>query len=121
MPDGSSTTIPPFTFRVGEISYRSDPVTPGELADRVGDCKAAIADLDAYIGRMRDWLEASGLSCAEGALFRVTITADSRQSTIDRKKLEADLGEVKLRKYLKWSARKGSFLCTAKTGKAVRS
>jgi hypothetical protein len=114
-------TKPKRPFKMAAIAYADDPATMTELADRVGKLKAAKAEIEAQIERMRDLFAASGQADTEGALFRVALGAESQVATIDRAAIERDMGESWLRKYLKWSRRAGSFTCIAKTGKPRRA
>ena len=73
-----------------------------ELADRVGELKAAKSDLDAYLERLKALFVASGRDEAEGALFRVVLGAESVATTLDRKAIEAAMGESWLARFLKF-------------------
>jgi hypothetical protein len=53
-----------------------------ELADRVGEPKAAKSDLDAYLERLKALFVASGRDEAEGVLFRVVLGAESVATTL---------------------------------------
>src|SRR5260221_9700388 len=66
-------------FRIATvpISYAGDPSSMEELADRVGELKAAKSDLDAYLERLKALFVASGRDEAEGVLFRVVLSAES--------------------------------------------
>jgi hypothetical protein len=73
-----------------------------ELADRVGELKAAKRDLDAYLERLKALFVASGRDEAEGVLFRVVLGAESVATTLDRKAIEAAMGESWLARFLKF-------------------
>ncbi len=120
MPDTHAIFLPvktPRPFKLAALSFADDPATMAELADRVGKLRAAKAEIDADIERMRELFAASGQPEAEGTLFRVAIGAQCMAATLDRAAIERDMGESWIAKYLKWSKRAGSFTCTAKTGK----
>ncbi len=120
MPDTHAVFMlekPMRSFLLAGICYADDPSTMAELADRVGELKAAKAEIEGYIDHLRELFAASGRAEAEGALFRVALGAESEAATIDRKAIERDMGESWIAKYLKWSRRAGAFTCTAKTGK----
>jgi hypothetical protein len=75
-----------------KISYAGDPSSMEELADRVGELKAAKSDLDAYLERLKALFVASGRDEAEGVLFRVVLSAESvaRQAVAQLQLLCAD-------------------------------
>lgn len=52
----------------------------GDLVDELGAVKAAIADMEQREADLTDALKASGESAVEGALFRVTIAENVRES-----------------------------------------
>ena len=89
------------SFATTAISYEADPPSMSELADRVGELKAAEADLKAYIARMKALFEASGEDQAEGVLFRIVLGAESVSTTLDRKAIEDAMGEILDQKVLK--------------------
>jgi len=124
MPDTHAifaTTEDDRPFRLAAISYAGAPTTLSELADRVGELKAAQADINDELARLKDQLAKSGESEAEGCLFRVTLSAASCSTILDRKAIERDMGEAWIAKYLKWSKPSRAMTCAAKTGKAKRA
>jgi hypothetical protein len=64
---------------------------------------------------------ASGRDEAEGALFRVVLGAESVATTVDRKAIEAAMGESWLARFLKFGKPSRSFSCYARTAKAKRA
>ena len=92
-----------------------------ELADRVGELKAAKSDLDAYLERLKALFVANGCDEAEGVLFRVVLGAESVATTLDRKAIEAAMGENWLARFLKFGKPSRSFNCYARTAKAKRA
>ena len=120
MPDNTTATVP-HSFATTAISYAGDPATMGELADRVGELKAAKADLDAYLERLKSLFVASGRDEAEGVLFRVVLGTESVATTVDRKAVERDMGESWIAKYLKFGKPSRSFNCYARTAKSKRA
>jgi hypothetical protein len=105
-------------FATTAIAYADDPPSMEVLADRVGELKAAKAEIDNYLERLKTLFVASGRDTAEGVLFRVVLSAESCSTTIDRKAIEARMGESWLAKFLKWSRPSRTFNCYARTGKA---
>ena len=69
-------------FTTAPISYAGDPSSMEELADRVGELKAAKSDLDAYLERLKALFVANGRDEAEGVLFRVVLGAESVAPTL---------------------------------------
>jgi hypothetical protein len=108
-------------FATTPISYAGDPSSMEELADRVGELKAAKSDLDAYLERLKALFIASGRDEAEGVLFRVVLSAESVATTVDRKAIEAAMGESSLARFLKFGKPSRSFNCYARTAKAKRA
>ena len=108
-------------FTTAPISYAGDPSSMEELADRVGELKAAKSDLDAYLDRLKALFVASGRDEAEGVLFRVVLGAESVATTLDRKAIEAAMGESWLARFLKFGKPSRSFNCYARTAKAKRA
>jgi hypothetical protein len=72
---------------------QSPDQTAGELADRLGEVKARIADLEAEEREVRAELIALGVERAEGALFKATITSAVRW-TLDVAGLKREFGEA---------------------------
>ena len=68
-------------------------LTPGQLADAAGQLKAALADIKGEAVRRE-------LSRAEGNAYRLTLSPPSRQTRLDRARLEADQGAEFLAPYL---------------------
>ena len=69
-------------------------------------------------------LNLAGFDCrdeAEGALFRVVLGAESVATTVDRKAIEAAMGESWLARFLKFGKPSRSFNCYARTAKAKRA
>jgi hypothetical protein len=58
---------------------------------------------------------------AEGVLFRVVLGAESVATTLDRKAIEAAMGESWLARFLKFGKPSRSFSCYARTAKAKRA
>ena len=58
---------------------------------------------------------------AEGVLFRVVLSAESVATTVDRKAIEAAMGESSLARFLKFGKPSRSFNCYARTSKAKRA
>jgi hypothetical protein len=110
-----------FGFATAAIGYADDPSSMEDLADRVGELKAVKADIDNYLERLKTLFVASGRDTAEGVLFRVVLSAESCSSNLDRKAIEAAMGETWLAKYLKWTRPSRTFNCYARTGKAKRA
>ena len=108
-------------FATTAISYEADPPSMSELADRVGELRAAEADLKAYIARMKALFEASGEDQAEGVLFRIVLGAESVSTTLDRKAIEDAMGESWIRKFLKFSKPSRTFSCYSRTAKSKRA
>lgn len=115
------TFTAPYIFATQSIVYDDDPPTMAELADRVGELKAAKADIEAYLDRMKAIFSASGLDTAEGVLFRVVLGVESVSAKLDRAAIQADMGEPWLRKYLSWGKPSRTFNCYARTAKAKRA
>ena len=68
-------------------------LTPGQLADAAGQLKAALADIKVEAVRRE-------LSRAEGNAYRLTLSPPSRQTRLDRARLEAEKGAELLAPYL---------------------
>jgi hypothetical protein len=68
-------------------------MTPGQLADTAGSLKAALADI-------KDEAIRRELSRVEGNAYRLTLSAPSRQTRLDRARLEAEQGADFLAPYL---------------------
>ena len=68
-------------------------LTPGQLADAAGQLKAALADIKVEAVRRE-------LSRVEGNAYRLTLSAPSRQTRLDRARLEAEKGAEFLAPYL---------------------
>ena len=68
-------------------------LTPGQLADAAGQLKAALADIKVEAVRRE-------LSRAEGNAYRLTLSPPSRQTRLDRARLEAEKGAEFLAPYL---------------------
>ena len=68
-------------------------LTPGALADAAGQLKAALADIKGEAIRRE-------LGRAEGNSYRLTLSPPSRQTRLDRARLEADEGAEFLAPYL---------------------
>jgi hypothetical protein len=64
-----------------------------DLADRLGHAKAALADAQAAESALRAELIARGVSEAEGALFRATVTSGSRW-TLNADTIREEMGEL---------------------------
>jgi hypothetical protein len=56
-----------------------------------------------------------------GVLFRVVLGAESVATTLDRKAIEAAMGESWLARFLKFGKSSRSFNCYARTAKAKRA
>jgi hypothetical protein len=95
------------------VCQKCTPSSMEELADRVGELKAAKSDLDAYLERLKALFVASGRDEAEGALFRVVLGAASVATTVDRKAIEAAMGERWLARFLKFGKPSRSFRSSA--------
>ena len=54
-------------------------------------------------------------------LFRVVLSAESVATTVDRKAIEAAMGESSLARFLKFGKPSRSFNCYARTAKAKRA
>jgi hypothetical protein len=117
----NDSAAPAHRFATVPISYAADPSSMEELADRVGELRAAKSDLDAYLDRLKALFIASGRDEAEGVLFRVVLGAESVATTVDRKALEAAMGESWLARFLKFGKPSRNFLCHARTAKAKRA
>jgi hypothetical protein len=59
---------------IAKTKVRRNTASPGQLTDRLGNIKAQIADLKILESELRDALIATGVSEAEGQLFRATIS-----------------------------------------------
>ena len=68
-------------------------LTPGQLADAAGQLKAALADIKGEAIRRE-------LGRAEGNSYRLTLSPPSRQTRLDRARLEAEKGAELLAPYL---------------------
>jgi hypothetical protein len=66
---------------------------PGVLCDEAGELKAAISDLQRRLDDYRAEAVRRELGEAEGALFRMVLTAPSVQQRLDKEKLEKVFGE----------------------------
>ncbi len=102
MPDGSTLTAD------NVRSFNNYP-----LADQIGAIKAQIAVLESRLDDLRAQLVANGGSDA-GELFDASISAESVRTSLDRKRLERDLGETFVAKYLTFSTVRGRLIVTAK-------
>jgi hypothetical protein len=58
---------------------RLSSADPGDLADRLGEIKAAIADLKASEASLKDLLKAHGPGSYEGADYRATYSVAERE------------------------------------------
>ena len=79
------------------------------------DTTASLKDL------LADRTEGFGRDEAEGVLFRVVLGAESVTTTLDRKAIEAAMGESWLARFLKFGKPSRSFNCYARTAKAKRA
>ena len=68
-------------------------LSPGELADEVGALKAQISDREAALDALKAEAVRRGLSEAEGALFRVTLSPPGTSLRIDSKLLRQVMGD----------------------------
>jgi hypothetical protein len=68
-------------------------ISPGELADEVGQLKAAIAALEAKLGAYKDEGVRRELREAEGTLFRITLAPPTQQARVDTKTLRLVMGD----------------------------
>jgi hypothetical protein len=66
-------------------------LSTGELADQLGHVKAEAAEIKAREDALRGELIARGVSEAEGALFRATITEATRW-TLDAARIREEMG-----------------------------
>jgi hypothetical protein len=65
----------------------------GEIVDQLGHAKAALADAHAAESALKAELIARGVTEAEGALFRATVTSGSRW-TLNADAIRKELGEL---------------------------
>src|SRR6478672_7618264 len=79
----------------------SVPIPPAPTTQAVLPCTRR-SDLDAYLDRLKALFVASGRDEAEGVLFRVVLGAASVATTLDRKAIEAAMGESWLARFLKF-------------------
>lgn len=82
-----------------------------KVADQLGYLRAWERAIQNRIEELRGQIVGGH---AEGDLFEASVGAPSVRSTIDRKRLEADIGEAGVAKYLKFSTCAGRLTVTAK-------
>jgi hypothetical protein len=80
-----------------------------------------IARRTIVVRRCRGAVRSSGRDEAERALFRVVLGTESVATTVDRKAIEAAIGESWLARFLKFGKPSRSFSCHARTAKAKRA
>lgn len=92
-----------------------------ELVDQIGMIVAQRADLDTLRKKIAHELlaRAGNQKILEGVLFSVTIIASTIVATVDTKKMEAELGEAFLRRFLKTSVREAYLKPSARKGVAA--
>jgi len=69
-----------------------DNLSTGQLADELGQVKAEAAEIESREKAIRAELIGRGVSAAEGALFRATVSESLRQS-LDAERVKAEMGE----------------------------
>ena len=120
MPD-TYAIFPPDSLAIRTlIGVPAAPETVGEIADRYGELLAQKAEIETELKELQRRFKASGQREAEGRLFRLAMGDDCMTTTLDRKAIEAEMGETWTARFLKFSKRCGAFTCTAKHGKTRR-
>jgi hypothetical protein len=76
-----------------------------ELADEHGRLAAEIAALEARRKAIAAELIRRGDASVAGELFTATVVAEAMVATVDRKAIEAEMGEAWIARFLKWSRR----------------
>jgi hypothetical protein len=94
-------------------------LSPGDLADELGQLSAQIADLETRKRALAGELIRRGVSEIEGALFRSIVIGEAMVCTLDRAGIETAMGEAWVAHFLKWSKRSAHVKTMARTG-AVR-
>jgi hypothetical protein len=91
-------------------------LSPGDLADELGQLSAQIADLETRKRALAGELIRRGVSEIEGALFRSIVIGEAMVSTLDRQGIEKAMGEACIARFLKFSKRSAFVKTTARTG-----
>jgi hypothetical protein len=91
-------------------------MTPGQLADKVGALKAAIADIDEQLEAIKGECVRLNLTSAQGALFDITVSPPGERKSLDKDALVADFGvELVEQRYTKTTIGTAHTLrCTAR-------
>lgn len=98
-----------------------DNLSDGDLADELGALKAEAADLKARKEAIEAELIRRDADEAEGALFRVTVSAPSMRCSLSTAAIRADMPESWIDRYSQWSKVKATVNVTARTGKMRRA
>lgn len=83
------------------------------VADQLGVLRAWKKAIEARMADLRVEVVAAGGTVA-GELFEASVGDDYVRTTVKRKELEADLGELVVRKYLKFTPCDGALTITAR-------
>lgn len=83
-----------------QTDWRS--LSDGEIIDQMGAAKTQIKKLEALADKMCAELLDRGVAHADGLFFHAAKVESYTQTSLDRKKLEADKGEAFVSPYLKF-------------------
>ena|SRR5579863_5775312 len=109
------------TKPLDDAARRLRSLTPGQLADAVGAAKAAIADANDVIAGLKEEAIRRGLTEANGAMFRITLSPPGEATRLDKDALEAAFGAEAVRElYSKTVPTDWVIRCSARIQKAAR-
>ena len=77
----------------------------GDVVDELGAVNAQIAELEGRQKMLKATLIAAGIDKAEGAAFAATVIPEAMVSTLDVKRIAAEMGESWCARFSRWSKR----------------